>query len=137
VVNQKSVLRRLQKLDEYLAYLYDLQQYDFDEFVETPIYFGAGERFLHLAIEAVNDIGNHIIADQNLGVVKKYADIPEILLKHGFISQPVCDTWKDMSGFRNVLVHQYADIERKRVYEVLHDGLEFIESLKTVFAKFL
>jgi uncharacterized protein YutE (UPF0331/DUF86 family) len=34
-----------------------------------PLPIRSAERFLHLAIEALLDMGNHVIADEGLGVV--------------------------------------------------------------------
>jgi uncharacterized protein YutE (UPF0331/DUF86 family) len=42
-----------------------------------------------------------------------------------------------MIGFRNTLVHEYIDIDRAIVFEILQNGLEDIEQLKRVFAGFL
>ena len=42
-----------------------------------------------------------------------------------------------MIGFRNTLVHEYIDIDRRIVYEVLQHRLEDMEALKRVFAQFL
>jgi len=42
-----------------------------------------------------------------------------------------------MIGFRNTLVHEYVDIDRKIVYEVLHQGVEDLTRLRAVFARFL
>ncbi len=137
MVRQKSIFRRLEKLDEYLDILYDLQRYSFDEFVSDPKIYGSAERFLHLSIEAVNDVANHIIADQKLGVVGGYSDIPDVLAKKGYLDEITRETWAKMSSFRNVLVHHYIDIDQQIVYETLHTRLEFIESLKKVFAQFL
>ena len=42
-----------------------------------------------------------------------------------------------MIGFRNVLVHEYLDIDRGIVYDVLQNRLGDIEGLRRVFAQFL
>ena len=42
-----------------------------------------------------------------------------------------------MIGFRNTLVHEYVDIDRGIVYEVLQHGLEDLVALRRVFAQFL
>lgn len=64
-------------------------------------------------------MGNHIIADDNLGVVTSYRDIPTILEELDFISIELRETWIAMIGFRNVLVHDYTDIDQKLVYDAL------------------
>ena len=57
--------------------------------------------------------------------------------EHGVIEEEERDTWVDMISFRNVLVHEYIDIERRRVYEILQHQLEDIRHLSHVFDRFL
>jgi uncharacterized protein YutE (UPF0331/DUF86 family) len=137
VVKAEVIRKRLNKLDEYLSILRSLQQYSFDEFMDNPERYGSVERFLHLAIEAVTDMGNHIIADDSLGQVNWYSDIPQILAEKGYISGDLQERWIQMIGFRNVLVHEYADIDRKIVYNVLQNNLRDIKLLRQLFAQFL
>jgi uncharacterized protein YutE (UPF0331/DUF86 family) len=42
-----------------------------------------------------------------------------------------------MIGLRNVLVHNYLDLDRKIVHEVLQKGLPDIAALRQTFALFL
>jgi uncharacterized protein YutE (UPF0331/DUF86 family) len=42
-----------------------------------------------------------------------------------------------MIGFRNTLVHEYIDIDRKIVYDVLQNNIQDLEDLKRAFAQFL
>ena len=37
-----------------------------------------------------------------------------------------------MARFRHILVHLYLDIDRSRVYEILQNELEHIESIKRI-----
>jgi len=62
---------------------------------------------LHLAIEALTDVGNHVIADLGLGVVNWYSDIPAIFAKKRYLSPALEEKWIRMIGFRNTLVHEY------------------------------
>jgi len=137
MVNKEVIRKRLNKLDEYLGILYMLKKYSFDDFIENPERYGSAERFLHLAIEGINDIGNHIIADESLGIVNSYSDIPSILSEKGIVALEMREKWIRMIGFRNTLVHEYIEIDRQIVYQVLQDGLSDIEALKQVFASFL
>ena len=135
---RKEVLRkRLNKLDEHLEILRRLQRYDFETFINDPEHYGSAERFLHLTIEALTDIGNHIIADLALGTVNSYRDIPEILAEREYIEPELAATWIKMIGFRNVLVHEYLDIDRRIVYDILQTRLRDFETLQRVFAQFL
>ena len=137
MIRAEIIRKRINKLDEYLSVLKKLQGYSFDEFEADPEHYGSTERFLHLAIEAIIDMGNHVIAEMNLGVVNWYSDIPRILAEKGYISYELREKWIRMIGFRNTLVHEYIDIDRKIVFDVLQNGIQDLEELKRIFAKFL
>lgn len=72
-----------------------------------------------------------------LGVVNWYSDIPSILAERGYISPELREKWVRMIGFRNTLVHDYLDIDRQIVYDVLQGGLDDIKALKRSLAQFL
>ena len=42
-----------------------------------------------------------------------------------------------MIGFRNILVHEYLEIDRTIVHDVLQNHLHDIENIQRVFAQFL
>lgn len=130
MVRAEVIRKRLNKLD-------DLKKYSIEEFLSTPEYYGSVERFLQLAIETTVDIGNHIVADLGLGEVNWYSDIAAILEEKKFISIDLREKWIRMVGFRNILVHDYLEVDRKIVFEVLHNRLGDLEELKKVFATFL
>lgn len=137
MVRTEVIRKRLNKLDEYLKILNDLKKYSLNEFTSTPEYYGSVERFLQLAIETTLDIGNHIVADLGLGEVNWYSDIATIMEEKNFISIDLREKWIQMVGFRNILVYDYLEVDRKIVYEVLQTRLGGIEELKQTFATFL
>ncbi len=137
MVKAEVLRKRLNKLDEYLTILRRLRRYTFKEFTADPERYGSAERFLQLAIEALLDLGNHVIADLRLGTVEWYSDIPRVLHEAGYVDAELCKTWTRMIGFRNVLVHDYLDVDHRLVYEVLQERLNDIELLRRIFAQFL
>ncbi len=67
----------------------------------------------------------------------KCRNLPRIFAEQGWIENSLADVWMRMMGFRNILVHQYLDVDRQIVYEVLHNHLDDFRRLRTVFARFL
>ena len=45
--------------------------------------------------------------------------------------------WVRMIGFRNILVHDYLQVDRSIVYDVLRHRLPDIEDIGRVFAQYL
>jgi len=137
MVRPEIIRKKLNKLDEYLVILGKAQRYSYDEFLSNPEYYGSVERFLHLAIESVTDIGNHLVAELNMGRIEWYSDIPRLLAENEYLSQELADKWIRMIGFRNTLVHEYIDIDRRIVFDILQNNLADLVQLKKVFAQFL
>ena len=137
MVRREVIRKRLQRLEEYLQVLKSLAGYSEAEFLASPERDGSAERFLQLAIEATIDIGNHIIADLQLGQVEVSRDVAYLLADAGKISPELRETWTRMIGFRNILVHDYLDIDRRIVYEVLQNHLDDLRLLMQTFATFL
>jgi uncharacterized protein YutE (UPF0331/DUF86 family) len=82
-------------------------------------------------------MGNHIIAGLGLGVVNGYSDIPAIIAQKGYVDSKLEEKWIRMIGFRNTLVHEYIEIDRKIVYDILQNNLNDFKELKKIFAQFL
>lgn len=137
VIKPEVIRKRLNKLDEYLKILYSLQKYTLDEFLSNPEHYASVERFLHMAIETTIDVGGHIVSGLGIGEVNWYSDIAILMEEKGFISAELREKWIRIVGFRNILVHQYIEADRKIVYDVLQNKLGDLEELKQVFASFL
>jgi len=137
MVRPKVLRRRLQKLDEYIEYLEEAQEYSFEEFVSAVEVYSAVERNLHLSIEALTDMASHVVVDEDLGTFERARDLPGILEEHDLIRKDDRETWEEMISFRNVLVHEYVDIDRRRVYDALQYQLDDIRRFSHVFDRFL
>ena len=137
MVDKEIVRRRLAQLDEYLGILRRSSSYSYEEFIGDPERYGSAERFLQLSIELVTDIGNHVVSDEGLGEVATYADVPRRLAAAGKIDADLADGWARMIGFRNVLVHEYLEIDRREVHRNLTESLDDFEALKRAFAALL
>jgi len=137
MVKPEVIRRRLEKLDEYLSYLEDVQEYDQQKFLANIETWASAERFLQMAVESVNDIASHIIADEKAGTINQYRDIPEIFFEQNWINDELKEKWIHIIGFRNILVHGYATIDRSIVYDIIQNNLKDIKTLKKIFAQFL
>lgn len=100
------------------------------------------ERFvqhtLQLAIQAALDVASHIVSDERLGEPATNQDLFQILARHGWTSPGQVATLRAMAGFRNLLVHGYADVDRRIVRDVvehrLDDLLRFVEGVRARLA---
>jgi uncharacterized protein YutE (UPF0331/DUF86 family) len=137
VVRPEVLHRRLKKLDEYFSILEKLKRYSQQEFTTEPERYGSAERFLQLAIEAINDMASHVVAENELGIVSVSSDLPRLFEASGFTNEKLTQKWIQMIGFRNILVHDYLEVDRSIVYQVLQHNLPDLKALQRMFAQFL
>ena len=134
MVDRYVVRARIAKIREYVALLRKIRRLaDEAHFVKDPLIYGNAERYLQLAIQAVLDISNHVVADMKLNLPADNSELFDILAKHKVLSAPLSKKLTSMAGFRNILVHEYLEIDRRRVYRALRDDLrDFDKFIKGV-----
>lgn len=133
MVNENLVLVRVSKLKEYLQFLKGVREYTEDKYLADPFVYGSSERFLHLAIECVIDICNHIISDMGFRKPETNRDAIQILYENAIISKELSTSLSNMASFRNILVHDYVRLDRFMVYNIIKSDLKDLELfMKTV-----
>jgi len=77
------------------------------------------EHTLQIAIQAALDAASHIVSDARLGEPATNRALFEILATHGYLSRDLSARLGQMAGFRNILVHGYAEVDPLIVKDVL------------------
>ena len=138
MVDRYVVHARIEKIRGYVALLRKIRGLaDERHFVSDPLIYGNAERYLQLAIQAVLDVSHHIVADRNLGLPSDSKALFALLAKQKILSAPLSRKLVSMAGFRNVLVHEYMEIDRHRVYQVLRDDLGNFDKFVKAVSKLL
>lgn len=115
----RDAVRELQALDlEEMG----LEKYQADKRTKA-----LSEHYLRLAIEALLDLGRHVIVRTGLGVPQEYREVAKILYEKGILSIELSKRLEAMAGLRNVLVHLYWDIDYPRLYKTLVEELDTFE----------
>lgn len=129
MVDAELVREKLLQLEEYINDLAEYQDLNLEKLTNDKILFRYLERTLHLAVEAVLDIGSHIISDERLGNPKFNSQIIEILAENNIIKENVSN-YIEMAKFRNIIVHDYAEIDPEILLMIIKENLE---DLKAIF----
>jgi uncharacterized protein YutE (UPF0331/DUF86 family) len=124
LVKSDVILKRLNKLNEYVALLERLRSNPKNAIINDPFVYGNIERYLHLAIQTVIDISNHIMSERNINGINDYRDMIAGLGKVGIISSDLAAKIAPMAGLRNILVHEYLDIDKEKLYDILQNNLQ-------------
>ena len=138
MVDRYVVQARIAKIRQYVALLKKIRGLANERsFVDDPLIYGNAERYLQLAIQALLDVSHHIVADMNLNLPADSKELFNILTKHKVLSVRLSKRLAPRAGFRNILVHEYLEIDRHRVYRVLKNDLNDFERFIKAVSKLL
>jgi uncharacterized protein YutE (UPF0331/DUF86 family) len=134
LVDANIVASRIQRIRECVGFLQKIAAITTEEtFLNDPILAGSAERYLQVAIQAVLDICNHIVADLGLEAPSEYRQVAEILASQKILPVRLARKITAMIGLRNVLVHEYLKVDRKLVYTIIKSDLgDFAKLIKAV-----
>lgn len=127
MVDREIFSRRLEALHGYLKKLKAFADADEAEFVREPALHDLAERYLHLAVEACLDLANHWISDRALPTPDANRDTFTILERASELSPELADKLRGWAGFRNILVHEYVDIDHSIAYLAIREELGDLE----------
>ncbi|MBU2622795.1 MAG: DUF86 domain-containing protein [Proteobacteria bacterium] len=137
MVKKDLVDVRLEKLRLYLKTLKAIGKYDLKKFKNDVFIHATAERYLHLSIECLLDMGNHIISDRGYRKPETYTEIFQILKEEKVISAKLLDELEGMAAFRNILVHDYLKIDLDKIYLIIRERINAMEKMATVYAKLI
>ena len=126
MVDPVRFARLLLRMGEQLSFLRDRAGEDREALRTDDIRLSATKYRFVTAIEAMLDIAHHLLATELWGPADDSADAVRILGRHRVIDRELADRLAAAVGFRNVLVHGYAEVDDDRVVENL-DALDEFE----------
>ncbi len=85
---------------------------------------------LQSTAQALLDASAHILSGRFKEAPKEYGEIVPLLVHRGVLDAALGDRLAKVSGFRNVLVHEYAAVD----YGVVHEKLQRLDDLKAFAA---
>lgn len=132
-----KIVKRISLIQEYYQILGKKLNLSKNEFLKNPDNYLTTERLLHLISESMIDIGNHIIAKQQLGKPESYSEIFTILVKKDVIDKELGDKLVIFAGLRNILVHDYLGLDRERLYEEAKENKNDILAFVTRIQQYL
>ena len=130
MVDAEIFSRRLDALESYLARLRSLGEAAESEYLAEPGIHDLAARYLHLVVEAAIDLANHWIADRGLRTPDSNRDCFTVLEEAGEIQSALAERMRGWAGFRNVLVHEYINIDHRIAYAAIRDELADLQEFR-------
>ena len=124
-LNREVLQSRISYVEESLQSLERFQGISYDIFHSNPDNFRIAFFDLHRALEAVMDIGSHLLSRIPGARPSSYKDIPRLLEKHKIIPADFADNkLTRMAGYRNRMVHFYGEITEEEIFKIIQEELD-------------
>ena len=124
-------------IQEFLSELRNLATLSKEDFMSDKRNPAAAESYLRRSLEAVFDIGRHILS-KTYGIKDiEYKNIARELGEKGIVNKEYAGVLTKMAGYRNRMVHLYHEVRPEELYEILGRHLEDIESFNSEIVRFL
>lgn len=107
------------------------QEYEADTTLTNCTHLDALILNIERACQAAIDLAMHIVAIEHLGVPQSSADSFKLLQQVGKLDNDLSLRLMGMTGFRNIAIHQYQDIEPDIIHYILKDGWKDLVALCT------
>lgn len=137
MTENRVLLQRLTLLSEYREHLRTLSRHSLAELQGDPILRAAAERYLQLAVECIIDVAAHVTARRGYRMPDTHRDLFRTLAEHGIIDAGFAQRLANWVGFRNILVHDYCEVDVNIVHRVLTTELQDLDEFITCFGALL
>ena len=127
-ISQRIAADRTAWIERMLHEIRALPLEDAEAFFADTRNVWAAESCLRRAIEALLDLGRHLLA-KGFGVgVTEYKQIAGALLEAGVVDAPVAEFLTTLAGYRNRLVHFYHEVSQEELHGICSTELADIEA---------
>lgn len=138
-LNIKLIEDRLGFVNKAVAKLKELSVLSEANFINSDAP-AIAESYLRRSLEAIFDIGRHIIARTADKAIVEYKGIACALGELGVITKDHGSRLTLMAGYRNRLVHFYSEVSDKELLSILKNNVsdieEFVKQIKVFIEKY-
>lgn len=116
LIRVSVVTERVAWIRQMISQARALPQASLEIFLEDSRNAGAAESYLRRSIEALLDIGRHILAKGFAIAVSEYKEIGTQLVNQGVLNSDEGSLLRRIAGYRNRMVHFYSEVTAKELY---------------------
>ena len=128
-INGDVVTQRASWVFEMINSLKELPIENKAEFLRNKHHVAAAESYLRRSLEALFDIGRHILAKKFAYPAAEYKEIAKGLSDKKVIIGDQVELMRKMAGYRNRMVHFYHEITPEELHEICVNHLDEIKLL--------
>lgn len=119
MIDSDLVRRKLARVNMYLDKLKPIADTTFDEYISDFYKKTSTERLIQIIVECASDINSHVVLESGQRPPEDYTSSFIRAAEVGLINHELASKLKGSGGMRNIIVHEYMDIDDRKVYEIL------------------
>jgi uncharacterized protein YutE (UPF0331/DUF86 family) len=128
-LREKVIAERTEWIEKMLSGLRELPFESYEKFIKDPVTAAAAESYLRRALEALLDMGRHVLAKGFGKAVAEYKLISTELEAAAVLPSGTAKTLRILAGYRNRMVHFYHEISSRELYEICTKEMDDIEKV--------
>ena len=136
MIDKDIILDKAGKIDRHLRRIKEKRNIGIKEFLadldrQESILFN-----IQMAIQNCIDIAAHILSDENLGIAGSTNEMFYMLQENGFLDPDITEKMILTVGFRNLVVHEYGNVDLKQVLQIANEDIGDLEDfIRAIFNK--
>lgn len=136
-LREKIIVERVAWIGKMIKGIQALPLGSKESFLSDPRNAASAESYLRRALEALMDLGRHILAKGFGKAVTEYKEIPRELHTEGVLQSTDASLMRELAGYRNRMVHFYDEVTTDELYNICHDQLNDVEKILAAILKWI
>lgn len=138
MVDKNVIMSRIEQIDKHLKRISSYNKLSYENFLKDANTQDIVEYNLFQLLNHLIDIIQHIVIDEDYGFPHTAYEAGQILCDKEILDKNDLGLLKKMIGFRNIVGHDYINLDKEIVYFILTKGREDIRMiLSKITKKFL
>jgi len=108
------------------------EEYESDKTLSNLTHLDALILNIERACQAAIDLSMHVVSVQHLGMPQSSSESFILLQQAGKLDKLLASRLSGMTGFRNIAIHQYQDIELEVIHYIMDEGWQDLVALCAV-----
>lgn len=133
MVESSIIIKKINSINHNMKRVAKYKNIALEEFLKNEDIKDIVTHNLFIMLQHIIDISTHIIADENMEEPVFVSDIADILAREGVLQESFVKSFKSMIGLRNIIAHEYGDIDFKIIHKIIASDLNdvnlFLESI--------
>jgi len=122
-IDPRVITQRASWIKEMIQSLRELPLQHKTEFLGDKHHVAAAESYLRRSLEALFDIGRHILVKKFAYPATEYKEIAQGLAEKKVLTQEESELMRQMAGYRNRMVHFYHEISPDELHDLCQNHL--------------